>query len=82
MSYRLKLTVIISVLIALSFGIGGTLMITTTFRETLHQQTQSALSSFDHLQNTLGLMFALSEKKGSAALTEVLDQMERQGLGQ
>lgn len=82
MSYRLKLTVTISVLIALSFGIGGTLMIATSFRETLNQQTQSALNSFDHLQNTLGLLCALSEKKGTDALTEVLDQMERQGLGQ
>ncbi len=82
MSYRLKLTVTISVLIALSFGIGGTLMITTSFQETLDQQTQSALSSFDHLQNTLGLLCALSDEKGTDALTDALYQMERQGLGQ
>ena len=82
MSYRLKLTITISVLIALSFGIGGTLMITTSFQETLNQQTQSALSSFDHLQNTLGLLCALSDKKGTDALTEALEQMELQGLGQ
>ena len=31
MSYRLKLIITISLLIALSFGIGGTLMITTSF---------------------------------------------------
>ena len=82
MSYRLKLTITISVLIALSFGIGGTLMISTSFHETLNQQTQSALSSFDQLQNTLGLLCALSDKKGTDALTEVLEQMELQGLGQ
>ena len=82
MSYRLKLTITISVLIALSFGIGGTLMISTSFKETLNQQTQSALSSFDHLQNTLGLLCALSDKTGTDALTEVLEQMELQGLGQ
>lgn len=82
MSYRLKLTITISVLIALSFGIGGTLMITTSFQETLNQQTQSALSSFDHLQNTLGLLCALSEDRGTDALIDALDQMEHQGLGQ
>lgn len=82
MSYRLKLTITISVLIALSFGIGGTLMISTSFHETLNQQTQSALSSFDQLQNTLGLLCALSDKKGTDALTEALEQMELQGLGQ
>lgn len=81
MSYRLKLTVTISVLIALSFGIGGTLMITTSFREILNQQTQSILNSFDHLQNTLGLLCALSEERGTDTLTDALDQMERRGLG-
>ena len=80
MSYRLKLTITISVLIALSFGIGGTLMISTSFHETLNQQTQSALSSFDQLQNTLGLLCALSDKKGTDALTEALEQMELQLL--
>lgn len=82
MSYRLKLTVTISVLIALSFGIGGTLMIATSFRATLDQQTETVLSSFDHLQNTLGLLYTLSEKTGTDGLTQVLDQMGHQGLGQ
>lgn len=82
MSYRLKLTVTIVVLVSLSFGIGGTLMISTAFHETLNQQTQSALSSFDHLQNTLGLLCTLSETRGTYALTDALDQMEHQGLGQ
>lgn len=41
MSFRLKLTVTISLLIAISFGIGGTLMITTSFHTTLQQETQA-----------------------------------------
>lgn len=82
MSYRLKLTITISILVALSFGIGGTLMITTSFQETLHQQTQTALNSFDHLQNTLGLLYELSREQGTDALTQVLEQMGQQGLGQ
>lgn len=82
MSYRLKLIITISLLIALSFGIGGTLMITTSFHEALNQQMQSTLSSFDHLQNTLGLLCVLSEERGTDALEDALLQMERQGLGQ
>lgn len=82
MSYRLKLTVTISLLIALSFGIGGTLMITSSFREILRQQTQTALSSFDHLQNTLGLLCALSDEPGTDTIGQVLDQMGHQGFGQ
>ena len=80
MSYRLKLTVIISVLIALSFGIGGTLMITTSFRATVEQQTDTALSAFDHLQNTLEILLSLSQQNSTDSLTEVLAQMEQQGM--
>jgi len=82
MSYRLKLIITISLLIALSFGIGGTLMITSSFHETLNQQVQSALSSFDHLQNILGLLCVLSEERGTDSLKDALLQMEHQGLGQ
>ena len=77
MSYRLKLTVTISLLIALSFGIGGTLMITTSFRETLNQQTQLALSAFDHLQKKIcsdASQLLMGMGNGRNAALEVLGQ--------
>ena len=42
MSYRLKLTITISLLIAISFGIGGTLMIATSFYTNKEKETQTA----------------------------------------
>ena len=59
MSYRLKLTITISLLIALSFGIGGTLMISTSFQNTLDQETQTALNNFESIQNTLYLFHTM-----------------------
>ena len=53
MSFRLKLMITISLLIAVSFGIGGTLIITTSFNTTLQQERQTALTSFESVQNTL-----------------------------
>lgn len=82
MSYRLKLTVTISLLIALSFGIGGTLMITTSFRTTLKQETLSALNSFENTQNTLYLLNSLGDHTDFQSLADALSQMEQQGLGQ
>lgn len=81
MSYRLKLTVTISLLIAISFGIGGTLMITTSFNATLEQETQAALSSFETVQNMLYLLNALGDQTDFESLTDALTQMEEQGLG-
>lgn len=82
MSYRLKLTITISLLIAISFGIGGTLMITTSFHATLNQETQSALSSFESVQNMLYLLNSLGDQTDYDSLADALSQMEAQGLGQ
>lgn len=81
MSYRLKLTVTISLLIAISFGIGGTLMITTSFNATLEQETRAALSSFETIQNTLYLLNSLSNQTDFDSLSAALSQMEEQGVG-
>lgn len=82
MSYRLKLTITIALLIAISFGVGGTLMITTSFNAILKQETQSALSSFESVQNMLYLLNSLGDQSDYESLAEALTQMENQGLGQ
>ena len=81
MSYRLKLTVTISLLIAIAFGIGGTLMITTSFSASLNKETQSALDSFETIQNTLYLLNSLGDQTDFDSLSNALAQMEDQNLG-
>lgn len=81
MSYRLKLTITISLLIALSFGIGGTLMITTSFNASLKKETQAALDSFETVQNTLFLLNSLGEQTDYDSLGSALSQMRAQNAG-
>lgn len=81
MSYRLKLTITISLLIALAFGIGGTLMITTSFNATLEKETQAALDSFLSVQNTLYLLNCLGDQTDFDSLENALSQMESQSMG-
>ena len=81
MSYRLKLTITISLLIAISFGFGGTLMITTSFNATLKRETQTALTSFESVQNMLYLLNSLGDQTDYESLADALSQMEARGLG-
>ena len=81
MSYRLKLTIMISILIAIAFGIGGTLMITTSFSASLKKETKSALDSFETVQNTLYLLNSLGDQTDFDSLSNALTQMETQNLG-
>ena len=82
MSYRLKLIITISLLIALSFGIGGTLMVTTSFNATLEQEIQSALTTFENTQRTLSLLNSLGDQSDFTSLADALKQMETQNLSQ
>ena len=82
MTYRLKLIITISLLIALSFGIGGTVMITTSFDAALEQETRSSLTSFENTQRTLYLLNSLGDQSDFESLTDALKQMENQNLGQ
>ena len=75
MSYRLKLTVTVALLIAIAFGIGGTLMITTSFRVSLEAETSAALEQFEEIQNTLYLLNYLTTQSNRSSLSKVLMQM-------
>ena len=81
MSYRLKLTITISLLIAISFGIGGTLMITTSFDASLDKETSAALDSFESVQNTLYLLNSLGDQTDFNSLINALSQMASQNMG-
>lgn len=81
MRYRLKLAITISLLVAVAFGIGGTLMITTSFRAALDKETQAALDSFEGVQNTLYLLNSLGDQTDYDSLSNALKQMEAQRMG-
>jgi len=81
MSYRLKLTITIALLIAISFSIGGTILITASFRKQLDTERQAALDNFETIQNTLYLLNAMGEQTGFSSLEQALAQMAAQNVG-
>ena len=81
MSYRLKLILTISVLIALTFSAGGTILISVSFQNSLETETQAALNDFQGIQNTLHLLNSLGSQTGFDNLREALDSMAEQKVG-
>lgn len=81
MSYRLRLIITISLLIALTFSVGGTILISASFRTSLNKETDAALESFETVQNTLYLLNSLGGQTGFDSLEKVLSQMTEQGVG-
>lgn len=81
MSYRLKLILTISVLIALTFSAGGTILISVSFQNSLETETQAALNDFQGIQNTLFLLNSMGAQTGFDNLREALDSMAEQKVG-
>ncbi len=81
MSYRLKLTITIALLIAISFSIGGTILITASFRKQLDTERQTALDNYETIQNTLYLLNAVGDQTGVSSLEDALAQMAAQNVG-
>ena len=78
MSYRLKLIVTISLLIALSFGVGGSILISESFRISLETETQARLDDFETIQSTLFLMNSTSNQTGYDNLSDTLENIREQ----
>lgn len=82
MSFRLKLFLSISLLIAFTFGTGGILLISTSFQTTLNEEKKAAIHSFETVQNTLYLLNSVGEKTDYNNMSDALKQMERQNMAQ
>lgn len=75
MSFRFRLIVTITVLIALAFGIGGTVLIAVSFQSSLDAETDRALKDFEAVQNTLYVINSLGEQTDYDGLGNILEQM-------
>lgn len=80
MSFRLRLMVIISLLVAIVFGIGGTVLIAASFHTSLGEDTTAALDSFESVRNTLYLLNSLTDQTDHDSLADALDRMKNQGI--
>ena len=80
MSFRFRLIVTISLLIALTFGIGGSLLIVTSFHNDLEEERIAALDAFETAENTLLLLNTLNERADYNTLKQSLTQMESTGV--
>ena len=80
MSFRFRLIITISLLIALTFGIGGALLIHASFRSDLNDERIASLDSFETARNTLFLLNSFSERTNQNTLKQSLSQMESTGI--
>lgn len=78
MSFRLRLLISFSLLIALTFGTGGALLISTSFQSMLNEEKASAIASYETTHNNLQMLRFFGENGDYSNMTSMLSQMEEQ----
>ena len=76
MRFRYRLIITVALLIALSFGIGGTVLISVSFNASLGEQTDAALNSYLSVRNTLYLLNSLGEQTNYDGIIQALEGLE------
>ncbi len=79
MKFRTKMTIWITILLSLVYGIGGTLLMYLTFREFTEREREKALGSYQMLRSTLVLANTISEQAELEDVTQLLGQIDKQG---
>ena len=75
MSYRLKLILVIVLLIAVTFSLGGTVLIYASFQTFLNAETQAALDAYGSTVNTLCLLYAVGDDLAPETLGTAMAQL-------
>lgn len=80
MSFRFRLLISFTLLVALSLGIGGTILITTSFQNMLNEEKTAAIDSFESIQNNLMMLSYFGEGDKFENMSEMLEQMDEQKM--
>lgn len=80
MSFRLKLIVLISLLVSVTFGVGGSLLISTSFQSVLVQEKNTAMNSYENVRNTLMLINSYDESADNENMSDALKKIKQQRI--
>ncbi len=79
MKFRLKITCCMIILMALCFGAGSSVLISTSFKNSLRQEKQSARKSYRMVLNTLQVVNNLDQLSDKNDISKILEQLSSRG---
>lgn len=82
MSFRMRLLLSFALLIAVTFGIGGTIFISVSFHSFLEEEKEAAIHSYETIQNNLLMLDFFDNRGGYDNMSALLTQMEEQNMVQ
>lgn len=81
MSFRIRLFISFTLLIAITFGLGGAIVMSSSFHTVLEKEKTAAHSSFETVQTNLMMLDFFGEQGDYENMRRMLEQMEQKNLG-
>ncbi|MDE5966735.1 MAG: HAMP domain-containing histidine kinase [Lachnospiraceae bacterium] len=81
MKFRLKIMFCMLGLLALLFGIGGSLLITLSFRDALEREQMSAYNTYQMVQGTLQVVNSMNRGFDLSDIEDIMGQLSKQNSG-
>lgn len=78
MRFRYKITLWMVCLLALFYGIGGTILITSSFQSALEREREAARNSYQMILDTLQVVNQLGNWSSNNAISDILKQLSGQ----
>lgn len=78
MKFRLRMMLCIVMLLALTFGAGGSILISVSFRQSLENERDTAIKSYRMIENTMVLANSISLQSELSDLGSTLRQLDDQ----
>lgn len=78
MKFRYKITLYMVSLLALFYGIGGTLLISRSFHSALEREKESARNSYQMILDTLQVVNQMDSWSSESTVSDILGQLSRQ----
>jgi len=74
LSFRVRLLLSFVLLIAVTFGISGSLLINMSFQSVFKEEKASARESFETIHSNLNMLISFSEKNNYDAIVDFFEQ--------
>lgn len=78
MKFRYKITLYMVSLLALFYGIGGTILISRSFQSALEQEKEAAVNSYQMILDTLQVVNQIDSWSSESNASDILEELSRQ----
>ncbi len=80
MNFRLRLIISFTLLISIAFGVGGTLLISSSFFSILNEEQSAIINEYETLQNNLIMINYFSSYDSDDKINELINQMSERNM--